>query len=215
MDNIKYLIIIVLIVIVVFLFYMNTTYEHMTSDEAIKNVASIYNTEKMVLKDLVLTGKLSLGNGFYITSDKNSGLIIGKDGITKQIYINNDLKLITEESSIGKLTVRGTATVDDIVSTNRIYTPSGKIVLKDWTMDSSNGNIKYTVGGNMKFSINNGGISWDNGSSLLRHNDTVRLKTNTKTNDYVFRGSNGTIYGDKSLANTLETGKFTIANATL
>lgn len=214
--DIKYLVIITLVVIVIFLFYLNANYEHMTSDEAIKNVASVYNTEKMVLKDLVLTGKLFLGNDFYITSDKDKGLIIGKDGVTNQFTIDNNGNLTSNNATInGTLDVSGTTKVNGLTSTNRIILPNGQLSMKDWDIDASDGHIRFKAGGGMKFSINNGGISWDNGKTLMRSGDVVRLKTNTTTNDYVFRGGNGTIYGDKSLTNAGEAGKFTITNATL
>ena len=59
--KVKIIVISIVILIVVFLVFVNKKkLEHLTSDEAIKNVASIYNTDVMTIKNLNVTGALNI-----------------------------------------------------------------------------------------------------------------------------------------------------------
>lgn len=100
--------------------------EGMTSDEAIQNVASIYNTDNMVVKNLQVTGNLTAGGITTSTITVGSNLTCNGNTNTKTINVSD---LATVNNTLRTKTIQ---TSGDIVSTNgnvigTIYTrPVGK-----------------------------------------------------------------------------------------
>lgn len=104
--------------------------EHMTSDEAIKNIASIYNTDNMVIKNMTATGNLAVSGNSTVTgnsaikgnmtisgttdsSTTKAGAVIvsGGIGVAKQLNIGGRATIANTTESAntisGALTVAG------------------------------------------------------------------------------------------------------------
>lgn len=112
------------IVILLLHFFKNDNIEHMTSEEAIKNVASVFNSENMVVKNLKVTGNLEIGGN--TTCNGNSTVngttnIIGNTTIgttTKPVQISMYGNTVSSGSlnctsigTSGNIQVNGTATI--------------------------------------------------------------------------------------------------------
>jgi hypothetical protein len=78
--NCIYIIIFVLLILFIFIKISNRRkFEHLTNDEAVKNVASLYNTDQLTATNLIATGstttpKLQLGNKWVLSG------VAGTDG---------------------------------------------------------------------------------------------------------------------------------------
>jgi hypothetical protein len=88
------ILIIILAIITGYLIWKSGQIEGLTSDEAIKNVASVYNSDKMVVKDLTVTGALTVNNNASI-----GGTVI-TPAIKTDKLSKNKQSLITFDSDI-------------------------------------------------------------------------------------------------------------------
>lgn len=155
-------------------FYKIDIVEHLQiSSEAIQNVGSIYNTNKMVIKDLELTGELSLPNGWKIsTADKNCTFKKG-DVLKETIDADGNL-LVGNTLKVGSWTMKdnsgelqflqdggGSATFQK--DGNMWTQPTGSY--KDNIIDLKNNYVKY----GQKLSIHGNSGMLDNHG--LRCND--------------------------------------------
>jgi hypothetical protein len=91
LDN---LIIVCLLVIFIFVFFNNK--EHLSTDEAVENIAQMYNNKKLTVTDLDVLGNLTVKNKAIV--DKNL-TVHGTSNIHKTAYFN-DMK-------VGHLHLRG------------------------------------------------------------------------------------------------------------
>lgn len=93
-SKLNYAIILITLIICMCIATNKLSIEGMTSGEAIQNVASIFNTEEMVVKNLTVTGNLSVG---------------GKTA-TKSQSIDGDVNVTGKTTLIGPLTSNDTIT---------------------------------------------------------------------------------------------------------
>ena len=143
-QNILYTIIILIIGILIFCRNKNE-YEYfdtqVVSNEAIQNIASIYNTSNMSLTNLNVTGNLTLGN--WILNDSSDNLMI------KNKTTNNTITI----SATGTITPS-----NNILNINGNITASGNI--------DASGDIKGNNISSSKYSLKSG---WEISSDLANN----------------------------------------------
>jgi len=146
------------------------------SAEAIKHIASLYNTEQMTIKDINITGKLTLGNGL-LTIDSNgnintNGTILAKGDIASKGAMAVNGSIVTNgnlEAPLGNITTKG------FIAANGNITANGSITTTNGNLEAPIGSVKsinvYATGGieangdvhtgNMH--VNGGYMSFNNG----------------------------------------------------
>jgi hypothetical protein len=141
--NYYWALIIFVLCVVIYQIYVKTTYEHLTpiSDEAIQNVASLYNTTNLTATNVTLTNLLKLGNAFQVDANGNittSGNITAGGGIRAGGNITTSRHIIAGINADGTRYDKG---------------PGGNLIAKG----------TVAAGDNIVAGITDGGVTVDGG----------------------------------------------------
>ena len=152
-------ILIVLFIIVLVVAYFKNCYEGfaVSNDEAIANVAALYNKDNMTVTNLATTGKfVADGNGkvsitgapgnkiivetpnklpLYINDGVNIGVdgrwIIDNNGAAQFSSINNNGRITTNELAVKGVIHSNVAATGEVTASGRLWSASGDLCLGD------------------------------------------------------------------------------------
>jgi len=166
MDPIIIIVLIVVIIIVLIYSYPES-HENFTNDEAIQNVASLYNSGMATVTNLNATGVATLSNLNAGNININGDVMTGKGRVhltgPELLYLLNKSGVIIgkEWGGNGNLTVQGDANIGGQLMATGAYNPNVSAALNDLN------NRLNTINTNM---ANVGNCNWDGDRSIFGGN---------------------------------------------
>lgn len=159
--------------------------EHFTNDEAIQNIAGLYNTGAMKITNLEITGNLTVGG--KVISDLN---VDGKITTAKDLSVGGKLATVGDVAVGGNMTTVGTlATTGKITSSNGLVLDNSK---SEWAsplqITSSNkegGYIEWVDKDKKR-------IAYETGAGLYTSNgdfELVKVDANGKKSGFAMYGA--------------------------
>jgi hypothetical protein len=173
----KQIVIIFILQLTIVLLLSNSLLEGMTSNEAVQNLGSVYNSSNAVLTNLQVTGTLKVGNSILMNGDSTATNKIeiyqNSDGADPKLYFDKTGKLGISGTGGSYLSNSGSSFAGDVsIGSNLILDGTNKWILH--TPDDGRKTLYIAPRGTSDW-------NWDSGSSFDATTGKVRFPLPTGT----------------------------------